>query len=257
MVLDAILQRQRDALAAFPPDGAQLRDRIAALDDPLDFCGALLAGPNPALIAECKRSSPVKGVLQEDYDAARQARAYADGGASALSVLTSPEFDGRLEHLQQARAAVRLPLLRKDFILDPGQLLEARAYGADCVLLIARALGAALLGDMVDRARELSLQTLVEIHAESEVDGAVAAAPDLLGVNCRDLQTFEVDTAVVGRVAPLLPLGLPLVAESGISTREDVVAVGRAGARAVLVGETLMRAADPAAEARALLGITR
>ena len=155
---------------------------------------------------------------------------------------------------RQFQQAVRLPLLRKDFVVDPVQLLEARAFGADCVLLIARVLDSGQLSDLVDRARELSLQTLIEVHHEREVEGALAAAPDLLGVNHRNLETFEVDPSLFARVASLVPEATPMVAESGMSTRADVEAAAAAGARAVLVGEALMRAADPAAKVRELLG---
>jgi indole-3-glycerol phosphate synthase len=193
-------------------------------------------------------------VLREAYDVAGLARAYGEGGASAISVLTSADFDGRLEHLAEARAAVALPLLRKDFIVDPIQLLEARASGADAVLLIVRILTNAQLNELSIEARELGLQTLVELYAEDEFETAVEAGPDLLGVNSRDLETFEVRPGLLPAIAASMPEGLALVAESGISTRADVEAAGAAGARAVLVGEALVRSADPAAKARELLG---
>ncbi|MEA2645869.1 MAG: indole-3-glycerol phosphate synthase, partial [Chloroflexota bacterium] len=250
-----IVARQREALAAAAPDEGRLHALALARGAPRDFAGALLAGPEPALVAECKRRSPVKGVLAEEYDAADIARDYEAGGASAVSVLTNADFDGTLDHLARVWAAVRLPLLRKDFVVDSVQLLEARAHGADCVLLIARILDRAELAEMVDRAHELGLQVLVEVHEEAEVEAALASAPDLLGVNQRNLETFEVDAGLAARVAAGLPDTLHLVAESGFASRADVVAAGAAGARAVLVGETLMRAADREAKVRELVGV--
>jgi indole-3-glycerol phosphate synthase len=183
------------------------------------------------------------------------ARAYEEAGASAISVLTNADFDGTLEHLEEAAAATqRVPLLRKDFVVDARQLLEAAAHGADCVLLIARIVAPEELSELAAAARELRLQTLIEVYEEAELEDALAAGPDLLGVNSRDLATFEVDTSKFARVAAALPPGVPLVAESGFSTREQVLAAAAAGARAVLVGESLVTAADPGARARELLG---
>ncbi|HEV3231457.1 MAG TPA: indole-3-glycerol phosphate synthase TrpC, partial [Candidatus Dormibacteraeota bacterium] len=229
-------------------------ERRAAAATPRDFRAAILAGPEPALIAECKRTSPVRGRLEEAYDVARRARAYAAGGASALSILTNADFEGSLADLETARAAVDVPLLRKDFVLDPVQLLEARAGGADMVLLIVRILDAGTLRALCAEAHRIGLQVLIEIHAEAELEPALAAGPDLLGVNHRDLATFEVEPTLLGRIAPRLPPGLPMVAESGLRGGADVLAAHAAGARAVLVGETLMRAADPEAMVRQLLG---
>ena len=254
MVLDGIVQRQRAALAARPPDVADLRRRLGALGPPRDFAAALLAAERPALIAEFKRRSPSRGVINATRTPAEAALAYQAGGAAAMSVLTSAEFDGSLTDLSEARAASSFPLLRKDFILEEVQLLEARVAGADCVLLVARVLTAAVLADLTRVAHDLGLQVLLEVHGEGEVEAALAAAPDLIGVNHRDLQTFEVDPHLFARVAPMLPPGLPMVAESGMATRADVLAAASAGAHAVLVGETLMRAPDPAAMARILLG---
>jgi indole-3-glycerol phosphate synthase len=254
LILDEIVERQRQALALSPPDAERLRELAADAPAPRDFAAALNDGPEPALIAECKKRSPSRGLLDAAYDVAARARAYADAGASAISILTSADFEGRLEDLQQARAATEAPLLRKDFVIDPVQLLEARAYGADAVLLIARIVPPGLLAELAARARELALQTLVEIHDEAELELALAALPDMIAVNQRDLETFEVDPGLFARVAPALPDGVSMVAESGFKTRPEVLAAAAAGARAVLVGETLMRAADPAATVRELLG---
>jgi indole-3-glycerol phosphate synthase len=194
------------------------------------------------------------GLLDAGYDVADRARAYVAAGASAVSVLTNADFDGELAHLDAARSAVDAPLLRKDFIIDPLQLLEARAHGADAVLLIARILEPASLAELASRARDIGLQTLIEIHDQSELDAAVSARPDMLGVNQRELATFEVIEGLFAAVARGLPEGIPMVAESGLKTREDVAAASAAGARAVLVGEALMTAHDPAAKVRELLG---
>jgi indole-3-glycerol phosphate synthase len=253
-ILDDIVDRQRRALAANPPDEARLRETAEDAAAPRDFVGAIKDGPHPALIAECKRRSPVRGLLDADYDIADRVRAYISAGASAVSVLTNADFDGELAHLDAARAAVDAPLLRKDFIIDPLQLLEARAHGADAVLLIARILEPASLAELASRARDIGLQTLIEIHDESELDAAVSARPDMLGVNQRELATFEVIDGLFAVVARSLPEGIPMVAESGLKSREDVAAASAAGARAVLVGEALMTADDPAAKVRELLG---
>jgi indole-3-glycerol phosphate synthase len=254
VILDEIVDRQRQALAADPPDAERLRELAADAPAPRDFVAALNDGPEPALIAECKQRSPSQGLLDPGYDVAARVLAYADGGATAISILTSADFDGSLADLDTARAATELPLLRKDFVLDPVQLLEARAHGADAVLLIARIVAPGQLAELATRARDLGLQTLVEIHHEGELELALAALPDMIGVNQRDLETFEVRPGLFGRVARALPEGVVMIAESGFKTREEVLAAAAGGATAVLVGETLMRAADPAAVVRELLG---
>jgi len=254
VILDDIIERQRQALVANPPDEGRLLEAAAEAPAPHDFAAALNDGPTPALIGECKKRSPSRGLLDRDYDVVDRVRTYASAGASAISVLTSAEFAGTLADLDLARGATVIPLLRKDFIVESVQLLEARAHGADAVLLIARVLEPGLLADLAARARVLGLQTLVEVHDDSEVDAALAALPDMIGVNQRDLQTFEVKPDLFARVAAALPSRVPMVAESGFRTREDVLAAAAAGARAVLVGETLMTAEDPGAKARELLG---
>jgi indole-3-glycerol phosphate synthase len=255
MVLDRIVEGVRGRLDSVRRREIALRRAAQAAAPALDFSAALLAGPRPAMIAELKRRSPVTGLLDPAYDVAVRSRAYAAGGASALSVLTNPDFDGSLEDLAAARAVLpRTPLLRKDFLIDDVQLTESRAHGADCVLLIVRILGPAQLVDLAAVARGWGMQTLVEVHGEDEVDAALAAQPDLVGVNSRDLTTFSVRGERLAAVTRRLPAGIPTVAESGIATRDHVVAAGNAGARAVLVGETLMRAANPEAKVRELLG---
>jgi indole-3-glycerol phosphate synthase len=254
VILDDIVNRQRQALAANPPDQGRLREAAADASPILDFAGALKDGPEPALIAECKKRSPSRGLLDPSYDIAARARAYVEAGAAAVSVLTNADFEGELDDLERARAA-GAPVLRKDFVVDAVQLLEARAHGADAVLLIARILEPVQLAQMTSICRDLGIQTLVEVHHESELEAALAARPDMIGVNQRNLETFEVEDGLFARVAPQLPTGLPMIAESGFSTREDVLAAAAEGARAVLVGEALMTAADPAAKIRELLGV--
>jgi indole-3-glycerol phosphate synthase len=254
-ILDGIVQRVRDQLAARPADPASLLDAARAHRG-RDFAGAIMAGPRPALIAEFKRRSPSRGALAEDAAPADYCRAYAAAGASAISVLTNPDFGGSLHDLREARQAVDLPLLRKDFIVDVRQLLDAAAAGADCVLLVCRLVEPARLAELVEAAHGLHLQALVEVYQERELEPAIAARPDLLGVNSRDLGTFAVDSSKFARIAALVPPGLPLVAESGVTGREAAVAAAEAGARAVLVGEALMTAPDPGARARELVGAT-
>lgn len=254
-VLDGIVARQRAALALPRPADYEAGLSTAARGRRCrDFRAALLAPRPPALIAECKKRSPSKGLLDGAYDPATRARAYQSGGAAAVSVLTSPDFDGSLADLDAVAAAVSIPILRKDFILEEVQVLEAAAHGADCILLIARILSEARVAELTAVAHGLGLQVLVEVHDENELDVALPAGPDLLGVNHRNLDTFEVDPGLFQRVAPRLPRGLPMVAESGMGTRQDVLAAGAAGAAAVLVGEALMRAPDPQAKVRELCG---
>lgn len=257
MVLEDIVARQRQALAATrgSRDIEALFASAEARGQSRSLVDAILGGPRPGLIAECKRRSPVKGVLREEYDPVAQAKAYVAGGASAISVLTSPDFDGTLDHLEAVASSVHLPVLRKDFILETEQVLEARAAGADAILLIVRIVEQAELEALAEFAREhMQMEILVEIHDEAELDRALEVEPELIGVNQRNLATFDVDSSLFGRVAPRLPEDVFMVAESGFTERTQVEAAAAAGARAVLVGETLMRADDPAAKVRELLG---
>lgn len=213
------------------------------------------AGGGIALIAEVKRRSPSKGDLRPDLDPAALAGAYRAGGATAVSVLTEPlHFGGSPEDLQKVRAAVDLPVLRKDFVTIPYQVWEARAWGADAVLLIVAALDAPLLADLLAEADAAGLDALVEVHTREEAAVAAAAGAGLIGVNARDLATLAVDLRRFAMVREALPSGATLVAESGIRTLADVEAVAAAGAHAVLVGEALVLAPDPEAAAAELLG---
>lgn len=229
-----------------------LEQRIASLAPALDLARVLRV-ETTSLIAEIKRATPSRGPLDLDLDAARLARAYADGGAACVSVLTEPDhFQGSLEDLEAARAA-DLPLLRKDFVLDEFQLLETRASGADCVLLIVRILGSDL-ERFVRGSRALGMEPLVEVFDESELAIAAAAGARMVAVNHRDLETFEVDPQRTAKLAPLVGDDVIVVAASGVSTRAEVEDLEAAGAHAVLVGEGLVTAPDPAAKLRELAG---
>jgi indole-3-glycerol phosphate synthase len=236
---------------------ADLEARAAAMPPTRGFASSLRrrAGEPVRIIAEIKRASPSAGPIRPGADAAEVAREYAAAGAAAISVLTDEQFfDGHLEFVPAVAGAVSIPVLRKDFIIDPYQVVEARAHAADALLLIAAALEPALLGELLDEARRWGLGALVEVHDEAEAERAAAAGAELIGVNHRDLRTFTMDMELTARIAPLLPAGAVVVAESGIKGPDDVRRLERAGVDAVLVGETLMRAASPGAALAALIG---
>lgn len=256
-ILDEILAHKREELVEarrrVPPH--EMAERAERAAPPRGFRRALEAAEPPAVIAELKRRSPSRGEIRPDFDPVRCAREYAEGGAAALSVLTDERyFGGRLEFLPAVRAAVELPLLRKDFLVDAYQVDEALAAGADAVLLIVAALDAAQLRDLHAYARRRGLDVLVEVHDERELEAALAVGTDLLGVNNRDLRRFVTDLAVTERLAPRVPPGVLLVAESGIAAAADVERLARAGARAFLVGESLMSQPQPGAALRRLRG---
>jgi indole-3-glycerol phosphate synthase len=258
-ILDQILAVKRTEVAA-----ARAARPLTELDTAARSAGPLRGleralrrppGAPVRVIAEIKRASPSAGPIRAGADPAAIARDYARGGASALSVLTDRQFfDGDLGFLGRARAAVDLPLLRKDFVIDPYQVAEARAAGADGVLLIVAALTAPLLAELIAAARDYQLDPLVEVHDLAEVDVALASGATLLGVNHRDLKTFTMDMTLTAQIAPRVPPDVVLVGESGIRTAADVDALGRAGAHAVLVGEQLMRAESPGDALLALRG---
>lgn len=232
-----------------------MRERAAEAPAPRDFAAALRAriGGTARLIAEVKRASPSKGMLAEQFEPVAQATAYAAGGAAAISVLTEPRyFLGSLEHLSAVRAAVGIPVLRKDFLLDPYQVYEARAAGADAALLILAMLDDALAAELLALIRALGMEALVEAHNAAEVERAVRLGARVIGVNARDLRTFDVDTAVVRRLRALVPADRVFIAESGVNDWRGAAQARAWGADAVLVGEALMRAADPVAKAREL-----
>ena len=236
----------------------EMRRLAAQPAPPRAFAEALLsrktAAQSPRLIAEIKRASPSKGPLRPDLDPAALAGAYEAGGAAAISVLTEPRyFQGSLEDLSAAKAATRLPVLRKDFLFDPYQVYEARAHGADAVLLIVAVLDDSLLGRLLSVARDLGLGALVECHNEAEVARALAAGAPIIGFNNRDLGTFRVDLETTHRLRPLVPPGYPVVSESGIHTSADVARLREWGVDAMLVGEALVKSDDVQAKVKGLL----
>jgi indole-3-glycerol phosphate synthase len=232
------------------------RDLAAAPETP-GFRDALLR-ECVAVIAEVKRRSPSKGEINAALSAADQARAYEAGGAAAISVLTEPaHFAGSLRDLREASGAVAIPVLRKDFLVDELQLMEARAAGASAVLLIARALSPATLARLYGFARELGLESLVEVRSRSELDRALEIGAGVIGVNERDLETLEMDPAVRERLIPGIPRSVAVVAESGIRSVEDVERVAELGADAVLVGSSLSASATPESDVRALASVPR
>lgn len=257
-ILDRILAVKREEVAA-----ARLAHPMAEVDaaaraaGPVRGLARALRRPPGApvrVIAEIKRASPSAGPIRAGADPAVIARDYDRGGATALSVLTDRQFfDGELGFLARARAAVELPLLRKDFMIDAYQIAEARAAGADGVLLIVAALAPPALAELIAAARDYQLDALVEVHDLPEVEIALTAGATLLGVNHRDLRTFTMDMTLTAQIAPRVPAEVVLVGESGIRTADDVAALARAGAHAVLVGEQLMRAESPGDALLALL----
>lgn len=230
-----------------------LEQRISSMPGARGFRDAL-SGPRTAVIAEIKRASPSKGWLNENLDAAVLARNYTEGGADAISVLTEPSgFKGSIDDMKVALTAGP-PVLRKDFLIDPFQLFESRAEGADAVLLIARILGAELK-TLLSTARALGMDALVEVFDEPDLERALEVGADLIGINHRDLETFEVDPDRTAKLAPQIPAGAVVVGLSGVETRGDVERLADAGAHAVLVGEALVTADDPVAKLRELRGV--
>jgi indole-3-glycerol phosphate synthase len=246
-VLEALLEGVREDLAAREAATplAQIKERAAAAPAARNALAALKA-PGVGVIAEIKRSSPSRGAIADIADPAKLASIYADGGARAISVLTEERrFGGSLADLAAVRAAVDVPLLRKDFIVSPYQVHESRAYGADMVLLIVAALEQNVLVGLLERVESLGMTALVEAHTEDEASRALAAGATVIGINARDLKTFEVDRDAFGRIAPGLPSEIITVAESGVRGPADLLAYAGAGADAVLVGEGLVTSSDP------------
>ena len=254
--LDAILEVHRARAAADDRDLDWLVGQATAAPQPRDFRGAIVASHGLAVIAELKRRSPSKGDLNATLDPAVLAADYAQGGATCLSVLTDAEhFGGSRDDLSEARDAVDLPVLRKDFTVSLLDVCDTRLMGADAVLLIAAALGDDELAEFSGLARDLQLSVLVEIHDEGELARALAIEADLIGVNQRDLVTFEVDTERAVRMAPLIPPDVVRVAESGVRSAADARELAEAGYDAVLVGESLVTAPDPIEAVRAMRAV--
>jgi indole-3-glycerol phosphate synthase len=258
-ILDKIVAEKKLEVAKLQPQAAKLKQAASSRKDFRDFTGALRRDHGVALIAEIKKASPSAGVIVKDFDHIQIARDYEDGGASALSVLTDEKFfQGRVEYLQQIRDAVKLPLLRKDFIINELQIYESVAREADAILLIVAILDDAQLKSFRELASQLHLSALVEVHDEAELDRALASGAEIIGVNNRDLRDFSVNLATTEKLAAKVKRGMcgkyTLVAESGIHARADVERVAKAGANAILVGESLMRSGDIAGKVKELLG---
>ncbi len=257
-ILDKIVASKREELAAakLAAPLAEVRQQAAAQPRPLDLAGALNDG-GIRLIAEVKKASPSRGLLSPDFDPVRLARTYVANGAAAVSCLTDPRFQGELPHLsaiKRSGASGQAPVLRKDFIFDLYQVHEARAAGADAILLIVAILEPAQLSELLWTARSLGMQCLVEVHDEAELETAVAAGAEVIGINNRDLHTFTTDLAVTQRLAPQVPRDRVLVSESGIFTPDDLRLLEAVRVNAVLVGEAIVTAPDIAAKVRELSG---
>lgn len=254
-ILESILEntRQETARTQQVINLEQLREMPGFLRKCYSLKRALLAS-SPAIIAELKKASPSKGIIREDFDHRSIAREYADARACALSVLTDKVFfHGNIQYIADIREDISIPILRKDFIIDSYQLTEAKAFGADSVLLIAAALGKNQLHDLHNEAYELGLECLVEVHSEAELESLDLSTVKIIGINNRNLEDFSMDLSTSIRLAKVIPSGITIVSESGISSRADIDLLVKNGIHGVLVGESLMRSANPGDALRALL----
>lgn len=257
-ILDRIVARKKQEIVARQAQCGlgELERRLPAAPPVRSFRAALEKGPGPGVIAEVKKASPSAGVLRADFDPVAIARIYADSGAAAISVLTDESFfQGQLAYLTSIRAAVAPPVLRKDFLLDPYQVVEARVAGADAVLLIAEILDDGQLRGLLHKTHELGMEALVELYERENLERVLASGARLIGVNNRDLRNFVTQLEHTLDIAPLLPADACLVSESGIRTRADMQRLESAGVKAVLIGETFMRAPDIGAKVRELRGV--
>ncbi|MFL5559935.1 MAG: indole-3-glycerol phosphate synthase TrpC [Gemmatimonadaceae bacterium] len=256
--LGRIVEQTRERVDALRTRRRELESAARAADPGPPFFDALRSARDVSVIAEVKRRSPSKGAINPTIDAASQARAYVSGGARAISVLTEPEhFGGSPRDLEEIRAAVPIPLLKKDFHVDALQVLEARALRASALLLIARALSPEALAALTKLARELGVEPLVEVRDERELDAAMHAGAHIVGVNSRNLETLVIDPTVCDRIIPLIPRDCIAVFESGVSSRSDVEHAAALGAAAVLVGSAVSAASSPADAVRSLTGVAR
>ncbi|WP_440996494.1 indole-3-glycerol phosphate synthase TrpC [Arhodomonas sp. SL1] len=259
-ILKRILERKAEVVAQRSEQVGMhaFRSRLEHAPPPRGFRAALARAVEAGgcgVIAEIKRASPSRGVIRDPFDPVAIAQSYERGGATCLSVLTDEDFfQGADRYLEQARQATALPVLRKDFIIDPYQVYEARALGADCVLLIAAALGDSRLAELHALAGELGMDALVEVHTAAEMERALRLGPSLVGVNNRDLHSFETDIATTIELCGQVPAGVTLVTESGIHTREEVAYMREHGVHAFLVGEAFMRVAEPGDKLAELFG---
>jgi len=255
-VLERILDRKRQEVEKAKRDTPEsiLREAVKAASPPRGFRSALASAPGIALIAEVKHASPSEGVIRQNFDPVQIAKAYAAAGATALSVLTDgPDFGGAPEHLVAVRNAVRLPILRKDFICDPYQLLESRALGADAILLIVAALDQPHLADLHNQAQAFGMDALVEVHDESELDRALAIQAKIIGVNNRNLATLKTTLETSRSLLPRIANRALAVSESALNTNQDVRFVHNLGAKAVLIGTAFCRAPDIEAKVREVM----
>lgn len=257
-VLKKILKRKVEeiSMACESTSLKELSQQAAVASSPRGFIDALhakIAGGESAVIAEVKKASPSKGVLREDFDPAEIAKSYQDGGAACLSVLTDVDFfQGSIDYLKQARSACSLPVIRKDFIVDPYQVYEARAMGADCILLIVSALGDAVLAELYGLATHLDMDVLIEVHDQQELDRALQLSPPMIGINNRNLRTFEVSLQTTLDMLDSIPHDCLLITESGILSPDDVALMRKNNVNAFLVGEAFMRADSPGETLKAL-----
>ncbi len=257
MILDTIIAHKQKELQieAEQVPLATLKSKLANLPPTKDFRDAIAQSDDINLIAEVKKKSPSKGIIREDFDPIQIAETYAENGAAAISVLTDVRFfDGRLDYLSSIRQVVDVPLLRKDFTIDPYHIYQARVAGADAILLIVAALTKDQLREFMDIAESLSLASLVEVHTDTELEIALDVGAEIIGINNRDLRTFHTDLATTFSLQEFLPTGKVVVSESGIYTRADVESLREAGVNAILVGESLMRSPDIGEQVRKLIG---